>query len=60
MTNIEKQLKKKIEQLEKLGKEIAQLQQVSRNKKVEALRLDGAISALKELQNENTKDTPEK
>lgn len=49
MKNINKEIKKKTEQLEKLGKEVNQIQLILKGKQVEALRLDGAISALKEL-----------
>ncbi len=49
MKNIDEQIKLKIEQLNKLGREVNQLQQTLKEKQVEALRLDGAISALKEL-----------
>ncbi len=60
MKNIDEEIKKKTAQLEKLGSEVNQLQSILKEKQMEALRLDGAISALKELQNEDTKDTPEK
>ena len=49
MKNIEEEIKKKTDQLNNLGREINQLQQTLKEKQVEALRLDGAISALKEL-----------
>ena len=57
MKNIDEEIKKKAEQLAKLGKELNQLQQVLQDKQVEALRLDGAISALKELQTEDKSKT---
>ena len=50
MKNINEELKKKTEQLEKLGKEINQLQRTLQEKQVESLKIDGAITALKELQ----------
>ena len=49
MKNIDEEIKKKTEQLEKIGSEVNQLQQTLKDKQVEALRVDGAISALKEL-----------
>ena len=49
MKNIDEEIKKKTEALEKLGREVNQLQQVLQDKQVEALKIDGAISALKEL-----------
>ena len=49
MKNIDEEIKKKTEQLNNLGREVNQLQQTLKDKQVEALRLDGAISALKEL-----------
>jgi len=52
---IKEQLKQKEEQLNKLGNEIAQLQKILQGKQVEALRTDGAISALKEVRGK--KDT---
>lgn len=55
--NIEEQLKTKTEQLEKIGKEINQLsREITQNREIvnektsEALKLDGAIAVLKELQ----------
>ena len=49
MKNIDEEIKKKTEQLEKLGSEVNVLQTVLKDKQREALRLDGAISALKEI-----------
>ena len=46
---LDKTLKEKTKQLEALGKEIAQLQQTLQQKQVEAIKLDGAITALREL-----------
>lgn len=60
--NIEEQLKDKTKQLEDIGKEINQLQrtvnedrELINQKSSEALKLDGAISVLKEL-NQPDKD----
>lgn len=48
--NLDKKIKEKQAELEKVGKEINQLQNVLREKQVEAIKLDGAISQLKELE----------
>ena len=53
--NIDKLLEGKQKQLEVLGREIAQLQKVLQEKQVEALKTDGAISALKELNQSSEK-----
>ncbi|KKN16872.1 hypothetical protein LCGC14_0971600 [marine sediment metagenome] len=50
MKNIDEQIKQKEEQLNKVGREINQSQKTLQQKQVEALKLDGAISALKELE----------
>ena len=50
--NFKKQIEEKIKQLETLGKEITQLQRLLQEKQVEALKLDGAIAQLKELDDE--------
>ncbi len=47
--NIDKLLEGKQKQLEVLGREIAQLRKILQEKQIEAVKLDGAISALKEL-----------
>ena len=54
--NVEEQLKTKTEQLKKVGEEITQLQRmVTENREAinqktgEALKLDGAVTVLKEL-----------
>ncbi len=49
---LDKKIKEKTEQLEFLGKDIGKLQKILQQKQVEAIKLDGAINALKELQNE--------
>ena len=51
-----KLIEEKTKRLEELGKEIAQLQRTLSEKQVEALRVDGALSALKELNELPTKD----
>ena len=48
--NIKEIIKKKTEQLERVGKEITQLQRILQEKQVEALKIDGAITQLKELE----------
>ena len=53
--NIKERIKEKTEQLEKVGKEIRQLQEALRGKQVEAIKLDGAITQLKEIESEETK-----
>ena len=57
MKDLDKKIEEKIKQLEALGREIAQLQQLLQQKQVEAIKLDGAINQLKELQNEENKVT---
>lgn len=47
--DINKKIEEKQKQLEEIGKEIQQLQQALQQKQVEALKLDGAITALKEF-----------
>lgn len=51
--NLDKKIEEKQKQLEALGKELSQLQKVSQEKQVEALKLDGAITVLKELKAES-------
>ena len=60
--NLEEQLKVKEEQLTKVGEEINQLQRtIAQNRETvnqktsEAFRLDGAVSVLKELQENKAK-----
>ena len=60
--NLEEQLKVKEEKLKKVGEEINQLQrtivqnrEIVNQKTSEAFRLDGAVSALKELQDNKGK-----
>ena len=55
MKDLPKLIEEKQKQLEALGKEIAQLQQLLQQKQVGALRVDGAITALKELTQEEKK-----
>lgn len=50
MSDLNKKIEEKINQLENLGIEVARLQKSLQEKQVEALKLDGAISALKELE----------
>ena len=52
MNDLDKKIEEKTKQLEALGKEIAQLQRALQEKQVEALKKDGAITMLKELQQE--------
>lgn len=47
--NLDKLLKEKVEELNKVGQEIQGLQERLRQVQQKALRLDGAISLLKEL-----------
>ena len=51
--NIKEKIKEKTKQLEGVGREIAQLQGALQKKQVEAIKLDGAISQLKELETES-------
>ena len=53
--NIKDRIKQKTEQLEKVGKDIVRLQGLLQEKQVEALKLDGAIGQLKELNEDITK-----
>ena len=50
MKDLDKKIEEKMKQLEALGKEIVQLQQLLQQKQIEALKLDGGITTLKELQ----------
>ena len=52
--NIKERIKQKTEQLEKIGKEIGQLQGILREKQVEAIKLAGAITQLQEKESEET------
>lgn len=52
---IQERIKQKTEQLEKLGKTIVQLQKALQENQVEALKLDGAINQLKEIEQEESK-----
>lgn len=52
---LDTKIAEKTKQLEDLGKEVNQLQQSLQEKQLAALRLDGAITQLKELQAENVK-----
>ncbi len=53
MDNLKEKIEEKQKQLEVLGREIAQLQKALQEKQIEAIKLDGAINMLKEL---NQKD----
>ena len=50
--NIKERIKQKTEQLEQTGRLIVQLQKALKEKQVEALKLDGAITQHKELEQE--------
>jgi len=52
---IQERLKQKTEDLQKVGKDIVQLQKLLQEKQIEALKLDGAINQLKELDKEDKK-----
>ena len=53
--NLDKKIKEKQAELDKLGKEINQLQQLLQQKQVASIKLDGAISQLKELNEPESK-----
>ena len=55
MKDLPKLIEEKQNQLEVLGREMVQLQRVLQEKQVEAIKLDGSISTLKELQEEEKK-----
>lgn len=56
MKNIKEEIKKKTEQLNTRVNEIDRLQEILKSKQVSALRLQGAISALKELNEPENKE----
>ena len=49
---IKERIKQKTEQLEKLGQTMVQLQKTFQEIQMEALKLDGAINQLKEMEGE--------
>ena len=52
---IKERIKQKTEQLEKVGQTIVQLQKATQQNQMEALKLDGAINQLKEIEQEEKK-----
>ena len=52
---IKERIKAKTEELERVGQTIVQLQKAFQESRVQALKLDGAINQLKELENEEKK-----
>jgi len=53
--NIKERIKQKTEELEQLGKTITQLQKAIQESQIQALKLDGALNQLKELDKEDKK-----
>lgn len=51
----QERIKQKTEQLEQIGKTVIQLQKTLQNNQVEALKLDGAINLLREIEREESK-----
>lgn len=50
---IKERIKQKTEELEQVGKTIVQLQKAIQESQIQALKLDGAINQLKELEKED-------